>query len=90
MFTNLFKNSTFLPLWELLQVELSRAVSMHTEYSTDIIENIEHPLRTCIQNSQEYQDIQKMEDHIQKIARDYDDLDNKIQKVKSIIINNSQ
>ncbi|KAI8083546.1 Muniscin C-terminal mu homology domain-containing protein [Thamnidium elegans] len=73
---------TFLPLWELLQVELSRAVSIHTEFSTDITENIEHPLRSCIQSSKEYQDIQKMEDHIQRIARDYDDLDIKIQKHK--------
>lgn len=66
----------------MLQIELSRTSSIHTEYATSIIENIEQPLRSCIPSSKDFHDIQIMEEHMHKIARDYDDLDVKIQRVK--------
>lgn len=65
----------------MLQVELSRTSSIHTEYATSIVESVEHPLRACIPSSKEFHEIQRMDEHVHKIARDYDDLDVKIQKV---------
>lgn len=73
---------TFLPLWEMLQNELSRSAAIHGEYSASIVENIEHPLRTCITTNKDYNEIQRMEEHIHKIAREYDDLETKIHKHK--------
>lgn len=73
---------TFLPIWEMLQMELSRLAAIHGEYSNSIIENVEQPLRSSIHNNKEYSDILKMEEHIHKIAREHDDLENKIQKHK--------
>ncbi|KAI7896742.1 Muniscin C-terminal mu homology domain-containing protein [Mucor mucedo] len=73
---------TFLPLWEMLQLELSRAASIHTEYATSILENVEQPLRSCIPSSNDFHEIQRMDEHVSRIARDYDDLEIKIQKHK--------
>ncbi|EPB81479.1 hypothetical protein HMPREF1544_11798 [Mucor circinelloides 1006PhL] len=73
---------TFLPLWEMLQIELAQLASIHGEYSTVLTEQIEQPLRAAIPNNRDYADIHKMGDHMQRIAREYDDLESKIQKQK--------
>ncbi|KAK4516802.1 uncharacterized protein ATC70_011781 [Mucor velutinosus] len=73
---------TFLPLWEMLQIELAQLASIHGEYSTVLTEQIEQPLRAAIPNNRDYADIHKMGDHMQRIAREYDDLEAKIQKQK--------
>lgn len=51
---------TFLPLWEMLQVELSQSASLHSEYSTSIIDSIEHPLRSSIHANKDFIDIQRV------------------------------
>lgn len=52
--------STFLPIWEVLQMELSRLAAIHGEYSASIIENVEQPLRSSIHSNKEYSDILKV------------------------------
>ncbi|KAI8644016.1 Muniscin C-terminal mu homology domain-containing protein [Parasitella parasitica] len=73
---------TFLPLWEMLQLELTQLASIHGEFSAALTEQIEQPLRVAIPNNCDYINIQTMDDHMQKIAREYEDLQNKIQKQK--------
>ncbi|GAN00718.1 hypothetical protein MAM1_0002c00140 [Mucor ambiguus] len=93
---------TFLPLWEMLQIELAQLASIHGEYAAVLTEQIEQPLRAAIPNNRDYADIHKvrlvhvswyftlmintahtqMGDHMQRIAREYDDLETKIQKQK--------
>ncbi|KAL9539636.1 hypothetical protein MBANPS3_010152 [Mucor bainieri] len=73
---------TFLPLWEMLQIELAQLASIHGEYAAVLTEQIEQPLRAAIPNNRDYADIHKMGDHMQRIAREYDDLEAKIQKQK--------
>ncbi|KAI9487268.1 MAG: Muniscin C-terminal mu homology domain-containing protein [Benjaminiella poitrasii] len=99
--TNKLALGTFLPLWEALQSELTQLASIHNEYSTTIIEQIEQPLKTSILDNINYAEIHevknistnenvqvlmlykiKLDSHLQKIAREYDDLENKIQKHK--------
>jgi hypothetical protein len=53
----------------MLQVELSRASSLHSEYSASIIENIEQPLRSCIPSNRDYNDIQKVKCDSPKYVR---------------------
>lgn len=38
-------------------MELSRLASVHSEYSSIILENIEQPLRNCIPDNADYADI---------------------------------
>lgn len=66
----------------MLQLELSRAASIHTEYASSILENVEQPLRSCIPSNNDFHDLQRMDEHVSKIAREYDDLEIKIQKHK--------
>ncbi|KAI8383993.1 hypothetical protein BD560DRAFT_384530 [Blakeslea trispora] len=73
---------TFLPLWEALQAELDELSTIHTEYASAIVETVENPLRATISNNTDYTSIQSMNDYIQKVAREYDDLESKIQKAK--------
>ncbi|CEP19138.1 hypothetical protein [Parasitella parasitica] len=73
---------TFLPLWEMLQMELTQLASIHGELSAALIEQVEQPLRVAIPSNRDYLTIQTMDDHLQKIAREYEDLRNKVQKQK--------
>lgn len=38
-------------------MELTRLASVHSEYSSTIVENIENPLRACIPDNADYADI---------------------------------
>ncbi|ORE02906.1 hypothetical protein BCV72DRAFT_338381 [Rhizopus microsporus var. microsporus] len=73
---------TFVPMWEILYQEISTLCNIHSDYSNKILENIEQPLRQCMINNADYNQVQSMEDHLAKIAREYDELDAKIQKHK--------
>lgn len=52
--------STFLPLWEMLQLELTQLASIHGEYSAVLTEQIEQPLRSAIPNNRDYADIHRV------------------------------
>lgn len=69
-------------MWEILYQEISTLCNIHSDYSNKILENIEQPLRQCMINNADYNQVQSMEDHLAKIAREYDELDAKIQKHK--------
>ncbi|CAO3669307.1 unnamed protein product [Rhizopus stolonifer] len=73
---------TFLPLWEILQQELSAFTQIHADYSKKIIEAIEQPMRQCIVSNPEFDQIQSMEESMNRISREHDDLELKIQKNK--------
>ncbi|KAI8884603.1 hypothetical protein K501DRAFT_332544 [Backusella circina FSU 941] len=71
---------TFLPLWEALQDELYKVSDIHSEMYATIVDNIEKPLRESLPHNEDYAAIQQIEDRIQKMVRDYDELQIKINK----------
>ncbi|KAI8981401.1 Muniscin C-terminal mu homology domain-containing protein [Pilobolus umbonatus] len=72
----------FSPTWDTIHNELSSLAAIHSEYAHQITENVEHPLRACIVTHPAYADIHKMDEHIQRIAREHDEINMKIQKHK--------
>lgn len=54
------RDSTFLPLWEMLQIELAQLASIHGEYAAVLTEQIEQPLRAAIPNNRDYADIHQV------------------------------
>ncbi|EIE85398.1 hypothetical protein RO3G_10108 [Rhizopus delemar RA 99-880] len=73
---------TFLPMWDALYQELSTLCNIHSDYSKKIIENIEQPLRQCMMNNSDYMQVQSMQESLNKICKEYDNLEFKVQKHK--------
>ncbi|KAI8982201.1 hypothetical protein BDF20DRAFT_834847 [Mycotypha africana] len=73
---------TFLPLWEMLERELSHRASISNDYALNILKKVEQLLRLSIVEDPNYADVHRMEETIKKLARDYDEIDNKIEKFK--------
>ncbi|KAG0954638.1 hypothetical protein G6F32_003363 [Rhizopus arrhizus] len=73
---------TFLPMWDALYQELSTLCNIHSDYSKKIIENIEQPLRQCMMNNSNYMQVQSMQESLNKICKEYDNLEFKVQKHK--------
>ncbi|KAI8376630.1 Muniscin C-terminal mu homology domain-containing protein [Choanephora cucurbitarum] len=81
---------TFLPLWETLQAELDQLSTIHTEYASAIVETVENPLRAALSANGSYAYVQSIYDHIQRIARLCDDVENKIHRAKKSSKNESK
>lgn len=48
------------PIWEMLQNELTELYTIHSVLSLKIIEDIERPLRSAIQNDKDYESIKSV------------------------------
>lgn len=68
-------------MWDALYQELSTLCNIHSDYSKKIIENIEQPLRQCMMNNSDYMQVQSMQESLNKICKEYDNLEFKVQKV---------
>ncbi|KAI9485130.1 Muniscin C-terminal mu homology domain-containing protein [Zychaea mexicana] len=58
------------PIWEMLQNELTEIYTIHAVMSLKITEDVERPLRSAIQNDNEYA---AMDASLQRLSKDYEE-----------------
>ncbi|KAG2224233.1 hypothetical protein INT45_000262 [Circinella minor] len=61
------------PIWEMLHNELTEIYTIHAVMSLKITEDVERPLRSSIQNDNEYHTIKSMDATLQRLSRDYEE-----------------
>ncbi|KAI9250935.1 Muniscin C-terminal mu homology domain-containing protein [Phascolomyces articulosus] len=61
------------PIWDMLYNELTEIYTIHSVMSLKITEDVERPLRSSIQNDNEYAAIKSMDATLQKLSKDYEE-----------------
>ncbi|KAI7859679.1 Muniscin C-terminal mu homology domain-containing protein [Circinella umbellata] len=70
------------PIWEMLHNELTEIYTIHAVMSLKITEDVERPLRSSIQNDNEYHTIKSMDATLQRLSRDYEERSIRLNKHK--------
>ncbi|CAO3593208.1 unnamed protein product [Absidia cylindrospora] len=76
---------TMLPAWERIQNELLDTSNIHATFATKMIDDIEKSLRSAIVNDQTYAEVRSMDPTFQKLSKDYDDRQAKMNKHKKAL-----
>ncbi|ORZ15182.1 hypothetical protein BCR42DRAFT_416576 [Absidia repens] len=76
---------TMLPAWERIQNELLDTSNIHATFATKMIDDIEKSLRSAIVNDKTYAEVRSMDPTFQKLSKDYDDRQAKMNKHKKAL-----